>query len=121
MHHSSHNVQGLERKLSVAGGLGLLACGLRHGGVSGLLAVAAGGMALYRGMTGHCELKARLCSRYGSSDIARYAPRLGSDVTVTVVRNGLHDLSLSCPAVRDYFFRAIFRWLPAVPEETKCP
>ena len=55
------------------------------------------------------------------SDIARYAPRLGSDVTVTVVRNGLHDLSLSCPAVRDYFFRAIFRWLPAVPEETKCP
>lgn len=73
MQHSSQNVTGMERKLSIAGGLGLLACGLRHGGVGGLLALAAGGMALYRGLTGHCELKERLCERHSGDDIARYA------------------------------------------------
>src|SRR5690554_7759911 len=71
MQHSSQNVTGMERKLSIAGGLGLLACGLRHGGVGGLLALAAGGMALYRGLTGHCELKERLCERHSGDDIAR--------------------------------------------------
>src|SRR5690606_23365056 len=73
MQHSSQNVTGMERKLSIAGGLGLLACGLRHGGVGGLLALAAGGMALYRGLTGHCELKERLCERHSGDEIARYA------------------------------------------------
>lgn len=28
MQHSSQNVTGMERKLSIAGGLGLLACGM---------------------------------------------------------------------------------------------
>src|SRR5690606_4425463 len=73
MQHSSQNVTGMERKLSIAGGLGLLACGLRHGGVGGLLALAAGGMALYRGLTGHCGLNARLCERQSGDDVARYA------------------------------------------------
>ena len=73
MQHSSQNGTGMERKLSTAGGLGLLACGLRHGGVGGLLALAAGGMALYRGLTGHCEQLERLCARHSGDDIARYA------------------------------------------------
>lgn len=102
MHHSSHNVQGLERKLSVAGGLGLLACGLRHGGVGGLLAVAAGGMALYRGMTGHCELKARLCSRHGSNDIARYAHMpMDSEVRTSDFRHPETGLPDSTPMGRE--------------------
>ena len=72
MHHKQ-NVHGMERKLSVAGGLALLACGLRHGGLGGLLAAGAGGMALYRGISGHCELKEKLCSLHEGDDVARYA------------------------------------------------
>lgn len=88
MHNSSHNVEGLERKLSVAGGVGMLVCGLRHGGLFGLLAAAAGGMALYRGVTGHCELKEKLCSRHSGSDIARYAHMpMDSEVRTPDFRN----------------------------------
>ena len=75
MHNSNHNVKGTERTLSVVGGLALVGCGLRHGGLSGLLQIAIGGMALMRGATGHCELKEKLCSKLDKSDndIARYS------------------------------------------------
>lgn len=55
------------------------------------------------------------------ADIDRYACDLGNDVTIGTVRNGLHDLALSCPKVRDYYFRTIFRWLPEVPKKAACP
>lgn len=51
------NVHGWERTASVAGGLVLLGKGLRRGGVSGLLQLAMGGMALARGISGRCEAK----------------------------------------------------------------
>ena len=51
------NVHGWERTASVAGGLMLLGKGLRRGGISGLLQLAMGGMALFRGISGHCEAK----------------------------------------------------------------
>jgi len=51
------NVHGWERTASVAGGLMLLGKGLRRGGVSGLLQLAMGGMALARGISGRCEAK----------------------------------------------------------------
>ena len=75
MHTSTHNVKGTERTLSVIGGLALVGCGLRHGGLSGLLQIALGGMALMRGATGHCELKATLCTALNKddNDIARYS------------------------------------------------
>src|SRR5690554_7926223 len=98
MQHSSQNVTGMERKLSIAGGLGLLACGLRHGGVGGLLALAAGGMALYRGLTGHCELKERLCERHSGDDIARYAHMpMDSEVRSPDFRNPETGLPDSTP------------------------
>src|SRR5690606_17154643 len=52
MQHSSQNVTGMERKLSIAGGLGLLACGLRHGGVGGAGARVRGPGAGWRGGAG---------------------------------------------------------------------
>ncbi|MCG6538662.1 DUF2892 domain-containing protein [Pseudomonas sp. KSR10] len=51
------NVHGWERSASVAGGLVLLGKGLRRGGISGLLQLAMGGMALARGISGRCEAK----------------------------------------------------------------
>lgn len=54
---SSHNVHGWERAASLAGGLYLVGKGLRRGGLGGLLQLAMGGMALTRGITGHCEAK----------------------------------------------------------------
>jgi len=54
------NVHGLERAASLAGGLMLLGKGIRRGGLSGLIQMAIGGMALFRGTTGRCELKRQL-------------------------------------------------------------
>lgn len=88
MHNSTHNVEGMERKLSVVGGLALLTCGLRHGGLGGLLALSAGGMALYRGITGHCQLKEKLCSQHKQDNVARYSHMpLESEVRTTDFRN----------------------------------
>lgn len=98
MHHTHQNVQGMERKLSVAGGLALLACGLRHGGPVGLLALAAGGMAFYRGISGHCELKEKLCARHQSGDVARYAHMpMDSEVRTPDFRNPETGLPDSTP------------------------
>lgn len=55
--HTEQNVHGWERAASIAGGLLFLGKGLRRGGVGGLLQLALGGMALARGMSGHCEAK----------------------------------------------------------------
>lgn len=51
------NVHGWERAASIAGGLVLLGKGLSRGGIGGVLAMALGGAALTRGMTGRCEAK----------------------------------------------------------------
>ncbi|MCO7597392.1 MULTISPECIES: YgaP-like transmembrane domain [Pseudomonas] len=53
-----HNVHGWERASSLAGGALMISKGLRHGGLLGLLQVAVGGMALARGISGHCSTKA---------------------------------------------------------------
>ncbi|MCX5508741.1 MULTISPECIES: YgaP-like transmembrane domain [Pseudomonas] len=53
-----HNVQGLERISSLAGGALMISKGLRHGGLLGMLQVAVGGLALARGVSGHCSTKA---------------------------------------------------------------
>ena len=45
------------------------------------------------------------------NDMARLAPKLGSDVTVTVVAHGKHDLTLSVPAVRGDALAAMTRFL----------
>ncbi|ATP51553.1 YgaP-like transmembrane domain [Pseudomonas kermanshahensis] len=53
-----HNVQGLERVGSLAGGALMFSKGLRHGGLVGLLQMVVGGMAVARGVSGHCSTKA---------------------------------------------------------------
>lgn len=55
---AEHNVQGIERLGSLAGGALMISKGLRHGGLIGMLQVAAGGLALARGVSGHCSAKA---------------------------------------------------------------
>jgi len=44
-------------------------------------------------------------------DMARYAPKIGSRVTVSVVDNGLHDLFLSAPTVRAEALSIVDKWL----------
>ncbi len=58
---ASQNVHGWERAASLAGGLYFLGKGLSRGGLGGLIQLAMGGMALARGVTGHCEAKRVLC------------------------------------------------------------
>jgi len=57
---SEPNVHGWERASSLAGGALMLTKGLRHGGLVGLLQAAVGGLALARGLSGHCSAKAWL-------------------------------------------------------------
>src|SRR5690606_31850163 len=58
---STPNVQGFERTASIVGGIMLLGCGVRKGGLAGLLEMALGGMAIARGVTGQCAMKRALC------------------------------------------------------------
>ena len=43
--------------------------------------------------------------------IARYAPRLGRDVTLVRVEGGKHDLTLSAPPARERLFAQLDAWL----------
>ncbi|MEN5036978.1 DUF2892 domain-containing protein [Pseudomonas sp. TWI929] len=78
---SQHNVHGLERVSSLAGGALMFSKGLRHGGLVGLLQMVVGGLAVARGVSGHCSTKAwwqRHRQEYQRlhSDIARSAAEL---------------------------------------------
>jgi alpha-beta hydrolase superfamily lysophospholipase len=44
-------------------------------------------------------------------DMWRLAPKVGSDVTVVRIPNGMHDLSLSAEPARTRFFDEMFTWL----------
>ncbi len=55
-----HNVQGVERTLSIGLGLAGLAYGLHRGGLGGLGLAALGGLGLLRGLSGHCVMKGYL-------------------------------------------------------------
>jgi alpha-beta hydrolase superfamily lysophospholipase len=53
-------------------------------------------------------------------DIARYAVRLGKDVTLVRIEGGKHDLTLSPPAAREQLFEEMDRWLGQVlPGESR--
>lgn len=54
---NQQNVSGWERALSMAIGLAGIGKGVRRGGVSGWLEVAAAVLVVKRGLTGHCRLK----------------------------------------------------------------
>ena len=76
-----HNAQGLERVGSLAGGALMFSKGLRHGGLVGLLQMVVGGLAVARGVSGHCSTKAwwqRHRQEYNRlrSDIERSAEQL---------------------------------------------
>lgn len=45
------------------------------------------------------------------NDIKKYGRQLGPDVTCARVTDGLHDLVLSAPYVREPLYRYIFQWL----------
>jgi alpha-beta hydrolase superfamily lysophospholipase len=59
------------------------------------------------------------------ADIVRWAPQLGRHVTLLRVNGGMHDLTLSAPAVRAGVFSELSRWTAAyvagVPPETPAP
>ena len=43
--------------------------------------------------------------------IARYGKKIGCQVTEVTIVDGLHDLVLSRPDVRDEAYRAMYNWL----------
>jgi uncharacterized membrane protein len=55
-HYRPINIGDGERFISAAGGGVLAICGLKRGGVGGLLMAVAGGALIYRGATGHSNL-----------------------------------------------------------------
>ncbi|MDO7899761.1 YgaP family membrane protein [Pseudomonas citrulli] len=69
--HPRQNVHGWERIGSLAGGVLMMGKGLRRGGVIGLVHLAIGGMALARGITGHCSAKSLLEKNRQNLDNAR--------------------------------------------------
>lgn len=54
---NGHNVQGIERVSSLAGGALMITKGLRKGGFLGLVQIALGGLAVARGVRGQCPAK----------------------------------------------------------------
>lgn len=65
------NVQGWERVGSLAGGVLMMAKGLRRGGFFGLIQLAIGGAVLARGITGHCSAKSMVEKSRNDLDIAK--------------------------------------------------
>ena len=49
------------------------------------------------------------------ADMVRYAHKLGSEVSVIQIDGGLHDLTLSAPAVRQTLFNELGDWLDSTP------
>jgi alpha-beta hydrolase superfamily lysophospholipase len=47
--------------------------------------------------------------------MAQFGPRLGTSVTLLQIEGGLHDLTLSAPAVRQTLFDELRCWLTAQP------
>ncbi len=72
---STPNVHGWERAASIAGGLYFLGKGLGRGGLGGIVQLAMGGMALARGISGHCEAKRVLCEMNEHSTTANSSSR----------------------------------------------
>ena len=44
-------------------------------------------------------------------DIRKYAKKIKGDVTIQSIQNGVHDLVLSAPAVREAVYQKLFQWL----------
>lgn len=80
--HSDQNVHGWERAGSLAGGLVMVGKGLRRGGIFGLIQVAIGGVALARGITGHCSAKSLLeKSRQDMNNVRARIERAGEELS----------------------------------------
>ncbi len=92
--HGEQNVEGWERAASVAGGLYFLGKGLRRGGLSGLLQLAMGGMALARGFTGHCEAKRVITDITEQAKLAE-----GNSRSMPLERSEAEDRQLQASAV----------------------
>lgn len=98
---ATKNVHGWERAASIAGGLVFLAKGLGRGGLGGMLQLAIGGMALARGVTGHCEAKRVLCEAghdSSSSFTSDSSAGLGSSAVTSPVRSTASDAQLKTNA-----------------------
>ncbi|WP_024780410.1 YgaP family membrane protein [Pseudomonas corrugata] len=78
----AQNVHGWERAGSLAGGVLMMGKGLRRGGIIGLAQLAIGGMALARGITGHCSAKTLLeKSRQNLSDARVRIEQVGDELS----------------------------------------
>ena len=96
--NATQNVHGWERAASIAGGLVFLAKGLGRGGLGGMLQLAIGGMALARGVTGHCEAKRVLCEASHSNSSSEMATDMGTSSVTSPVRSAASDAQLKTNA-----------------------
>lgn len=90
---ASQNVHGWERTASIVGGLYFLGKGIGRGGLGGLLQLAMGGMAIARGVTGHCEAKRMLCEINEQSNMAE-----GNSRSMPIERSEADDERLKANA-----------------------
>jgi uncharacterized membrane protein len=103
------NVGGLERITSLAGGGLLMLKGFRQGGLGGVLRMAVGAMALYRGYSGHCATKQALSHSEFERQLMRdYHWKNAKTESCCVVINRSHD--------ELYRFWRDFKNLPAFME-----
>lgn len=65
------NVDGIERAVSTAGGVAMLALGLRRSGMAGMLQAILGVALLARGITGRCAVKRALTATPYERDFAK--------------------------------------------------
>ncbi|MNJ71612.1 hypothetical protein D3C77_681770 [compost metagenome] len=94
---STPNVQGFERTASIVGGVMLLGCGIRKGGLVGLIEMALGGMAIARGTTGRCSIKRALCQACATGQCGEHAQLRRPDETPHDMRPGTATGSDSRP------------------------
>jgi len=96
--NASQNVHGWERAASIAGGLVFLAKGLGRGGLGGMLQLAIGGMALARGVTGHCEAKRVLCEASHRNSASDSSTDMSTSSVTSPVRSAASDAQLKTNA-----------------------
>ena len=96
--NATQNVHGWERAASIAGGLVFLAKGLGRGGLGGMLQLAIGGMALARGVTGHCEAKRVLCEASHHTSASDSSAGMSTSSVTSPARSAASDAQLKTNA-----------------------
>jgi len=103
------NVGEAERVLSVVAGAGMVAWGVRHGGVAGMVAGVAGAALAVRGVTGYCPVYASIGA---NGDERHFAQEHGWSTAASTVQR----VTINKPRSEIYRFWRNFQNLPRFME-----